>query len=154
MLRNKEEEFIIHLRRDSRMTLKELSRKTTIPISTLHDKLKRFQNEFIIKHSSLIDFKKIGYSARANIIIKVNAEEKECLKEYLLTHKNINNMFRINNGYDFLLDVIFKDIEDSEKFIEELETDFKIKKIEVHYLISNLKTEEFLTCLQEKKYLI
>ena len=82
---NKKDLLIVsHLRRDGRTSLTELSKKTRIPISTIFDRLKQNKNNFIKKHTALIDFAKLGYNTRNN----------EVLNEYLysdLPELNSNN---------------------------------------------------------------
>ena len=53
-------------------------------------------------------------------------------------------MFRINNGYDFLLQGVFRHVRELEDFMEMLENDFKIRSKHVWYVIDSLKQEAFL----------
>ena len=136
---------LTHLRQDARQGLTSISRKTSIPISTLHDRVKQFRNYFIIKHTALLDFAKLGFNARANILIRINKEEKEKLKGFLSKNHNINSFYKINNGYDFMVEVVFKYLREVEEFIENLEENFKIKSKEVFYIIDEIKREAFLS---------
>jgi len=67
----------------------------------------------------------------------------------------VNSLYRINNGYDFLLQCVFRNVKDLEDFLESLEQKYKIKSKNVWYVIDALKQETFLndrTFLEMLKY--
>lgn len=144
MLREVDLKFISYLRKNSRQTLTEISKKTRIPISTLYDKLRAHENTIILKHTSLIDFSKLGFNCRANILLKSKKEHREKLSGYLKAHPAINNLFKINNGFDFMAEGVFCNVKDMEDFLEELEKAFDIDEKQTHYIIEDLKREEFI----------
>ena len=137
--------IIARLRKDGRESLTKMSRITCIPITTIHNKLKEFENNLIKKYVAIIDFTKIGYNTRAMITLRVKKDYKEELKNFLIENKNINSVYKINNGYDFLIEVIFREIGEVESFLEKLERDLKVDKKEVHYIIEEINREVFLT---------
>ena len=117
---NKNELLIItHLRQNARETLTKLSRKTGVPVSTIFDQLKR--TDVINKHTCLLNFNKLGFNTRANIMLRVNREDRELVKDYLVKNSNINSVYKTNNGFDFMVEGIFKHIKDMEDFMEILE---------------------------------
>lgn len=145
MLSKKDLIVLSHLRNDSRETLTKMSRKTSIPVSTLFDRIRMHENSIIKRYTAILDFTQLGYNSRAKIIIKVKREEREDVENYLQKHENINSLYKINNGYDFLVEGIFKHIKEVEDFMEQLEIKFKIKSSQVYYIIEDIKREEFLS---------
>ncbi|MBR9691938.1 winged helix-turn-helix transcriptional regulator, partial [Candidatus Woesearchaeota archaeon] len=71
-MNKKDLKIIAYLRQNARMPLTKMSRKTQIPVSTIFDRLKMNENSLIVKHTSLLDFSKLGYNTRANITLKVD----------------------------------------------------------------------------------
>ncbi|MEM0231409.1 MAG: Lrp/AsnC family transcriptional regulator [Candidatus Woesearchaeota archaeon] len=140
--------IIAELRKNARESLTDMSRKIRIPISTIYDRLKLNEGSLIKKHTTLIDFSKLGFYTRANILIKVEHDSKESLKEFLLRHHRINSVFQINNGYDFLAEGIFKHIKELEDFCEDMESKFRIQKKDIYYIIEEIKRESFLADAQ------
>ena len=126
------------------MNLTKIARKTGIPVSTIFDKIKSYKGNVVTKHTTLINFDLLGYNTRAKIILKVNKEDKEALKTYLLKNHHLNSFYKINNGYDFMIEGIFKNIKDMEEFLEILEEKFTIEKKEYFYIIDDLKREAFM----------
>ena len=140
---NKKELLVItHLRQNARETLTRLSKKTGIPVSTIFDQLKR--TDVINKHTCLLNFSNLGFNTRANIMLKVNREDRERVKDYLVKDNNINTVYKTNNGFDFMMEGIFKHIKDLEDFMETLEENFPIKSKQVFYIIDDIKREEFM----------
>ncbi|MEM4282209.1 MAG: Lrp/AsnC ligand binding domain-containing protein [Candidatus Woesearchaeota archaeon] len=137
--------IIAHLRQNARMKLTAMSRKTALPVSTIYDRLQLHEGKTILKHSSLIDFSRLGFSARVNVLFKLGKTDKQEFVAFLSKHQNVNSLYRINNGFDFLAECIFKNIRELEDFFEQLDARFDIKHKEVYHVIDELKREAFLS---------
>lgn len=144
-MNQKDIKILTQLRNNARMNLTKMSKKTGIPISTIFDKLKTYPETIIKKHTTLLNFEELGYNTRAKILLRTSPEHKAELKEYLLKNPQTNSLFRINNGYDFMIEAIFTNIKEMEEFIEKIQQRFKIEKIEYYYIIDDLKRETFMT---------
>ena len=149
MINQKDIKVLACLRQNPRQTLKEMSKATQVPISTIYDRIKYFEKSIVTRHTTIIDFSKLGFHTRAHIALKVSKEQREDMKEFLTKHLNINSVFKINNGYDFLVECVFRNIKELEEFLEHMENQFKVKQREVYYLVDELKRESFLA---DKRY--
>ncbi len=136
--------ILSQLRNNARMSLTKMSKNIQVPVSTIFDRLKLNEKDIIIKHTSLIDFSKLGYNARANITIKVDKNDKEELKNYLSKHHSVNSLYRINNGFDFMVEGIFKHILELEEFIDNVEQKFNLIDYKSFFIIEDLKKECFM----------
>ena len=121
-----------------------ISRETGIPISTIFDKVNKLGKSTISKYSPLLDFQKLGFGLRVNLILKANDKRKQDLKDFLLKNQNVNSLLRLNNNFDFFIETVFRDMKGLEEFYENLKK-FKIKKKKEFFVIEDLKKEEFLT---------
>ena len=79
------------------------------------------------------------------VILKVERSDRDELKDYLKRHNHINSLYRINNGYDFMFEAIFRNMKDLEDFIMSLEEQYKILNKHIYYVIDNIKQEDFLS---------
>lgn len=134
-----------YLRNNARESLTTISRLTGIPVSTIFDRLKTDADNLIQRHTCLIDFARLGFSTRANFALKVDKKLRIDLREYLMKHHHVNSVYKINNGYDYMVEGVFRNIKEVEEFSEELEERFKIKHKQVYYIIEDLARERFLT---------
>lgn len=143
-MKDKHLKILACLRKDARMALTKMSREIRVPVSTIFDNLKASEDDLITKHTSLLNFGKLGYNARANIMIKVNRADKEALGNFLTTHESINSAFKVTNGYDFLVEGIFRNIKELEEFKEEVESQYKVEDTQTMYIVDDIKREDFL----------
>ena len=132
------------LRNDSRTSLTDISKKTNVPISTLFDRLQGYRKHLVRRFTILPDFAALGFHTRATIILKVRREDKDALRKYLLEHMNVNSLFKINNGYDFMMDCVFRSILELEDFISSLEEQFRVKSVSMFYVLEEIAQEKFL----------
>lgn len=140
----KDLKILAHLRNNSRETLTKISRVSGIPISTIFDRMKDFEQMLRCRNTVLIDFSRMGFNARVKIVVKAERESRDNVKNFLLKHPSINSVYKINNGYDFLFEGIFRNVKDLEEFLEELDQ-FSISSKQVYYVIEDLQRESFLT---------
>ena len=61
------------LKKNSKLTTSQISKKTTIPITTIHNRIKKMEQQGIIKNYTINpDFEKIGKPLTAYILLTVN----------------------------------------------------------------------------------
>lgn len=149
---NKEKDYLLlsHLRANARNSLTRISRNTRIPVSTIFDKLKEFEDTIIKKHTALLDFKKLGFDLKAHLLFRVAEEQKETFKQFLLAHKAINSIYRINNGYDFLVEAIFSNLKELDEFYQQAQTKGSVDRQEF-FIMEDLARERFLSYQPGKK---
>ena len=133
------------LRTNARMSLTKISRRTNIPVSTIFDRLKFHERNLIKKHTCLLDFAKLGYNTTAKIVLRVEREDRQPLKEFLMKHTSVNSVYKITNGFDFMVEGIFRQVSDLEEFVEQLETKFKIQDKKYFFILEEIKREAFLS---------
>jgi len=145
MLTEKEIALLGHLRQDARKSLARISKETRIPTSTLFDVLKRLESGPIIRHVSLVDFSKIGYSLKVNFLM--SSKKKNELREYLLQHSCVNSLHSVTGEHNFYAECIFRDLKDMIEFKESL-SQFSITSLENFFVVDDIKREGFGMAVQ------
>jgi DNA-binding Lrp family transcriptional regulator len=134
------------LRNDARETLTNLSKKTKIPVSTLHDKLRFARHKGVIQKFTVIpNYEAIGYNTRATMLVKTPREHKASIRDFLALHPNVNSLFKINNGYDLLIQGVFTNMHEIENFLDILEIEYRARDVQVFYILENIVEEMFLS---------
>ena len=104
------------LQKDSSKPIKDISKKVGLSISPCWNRIQKLQDLGIIKHKTVIlDPEKLGYSNRVLVFIKTNQHKKnwsDNFKNYILKQPNVIGLYRISGVYDYLIDVLAKDIKD------------------------------------------
>ena len=130
-MKEKERLIISHLRKNSRNSLGSISESIDMPISTIYDKINRFNKDQVIqKFTALIDFKKLGYHHHTKLALQVSRLQKQSLQEFLSNHQAVNSVHEINGGFDFMVETIHKDIKRYLNFLDELE-EFTAEQLEL-----------------------
>jgi len=143
-LDGKERILLSYFRQNARQALTRISKRTGIPVSTIFDKLRKYEQGVITRHTALLDFGKLGYSTRANVFVKTHPDNRPSLGKHLQCHPNVNNVYRVNNGFDFLVDCVFRTVQDLEAFMENLELQRGVIGKEVFFVIEEVARERFL----------
>lgn len=132
------------LRKDARMKLTEMSKLTRVPVSTLFDRIKRMEGGTLVKNTALLRFEALGFPVKAMVAFAVNVKDREALSGLLRSHPNVNSLYRINNGWDFLVEAVFPGVREAEDFVEGVEAKVKIRDRRVHLVIEDLVRERML----------
>ncbi len=145
MLKRTDMQVLLALRQDARRSLTMISRQTHIPISTIFERLKQLNKTIIRKNAALVDFGKLGFQGHANVLLKIEPEQRKACGSFLAKHQNVNSAYKVNNGFDYLIDVIFPTLKDVEDFLEELELHHGVKSSATHYVVDEIVRESFLS---------
>jgi len=143
-LNQKDRQIIAHLRTNARNTLTNISENTNIPITTIFDKIRSYEKELIKRYTCLMDFSKLGYNSRVKFAIKANGAGRRELQDFLLSHKNINSVFRVDPKYDFLVEAYFKTPIEAYDFSDTLQSRFSIEECMMINVIDELQSEEMM----------
>lgn len=145
MFTKKDVIIISHLRNDARKKISKISEQINIPITTVYDKVRAHEKRFVKKYVTLLDFSKLGFMSSAHLALKIEKNSRDALQKYLLEMPNINTLYRINFGCDFLAEGIFRNSAELQDFTELIEEKFHANEIHVFNTIEELKKEEFLS---------
>ena len=133
------------LRTNSRMTLTEISKKTKIPISTLYDRLKYQQKNIGLKHTTIVNFDKLGFSTRVQIFLKSPHQVRSSLEGFLKFNEHVNSLFKSTNDFDFIMEGIFSNVSEVDFFLNDLEDRFPEIKFDTHFIVKDIVRERFLS---------
>ncbi|MFC1742223.1 Lrp/AsnC family transcriptional regulator [Nanoarchaeota archaeon] len=140
-------ELLMQLRKDGRQQLTDISRKINVPVSTLFDRVRISRGDLITRFTCLLDFQKVGFGCRAQMVFRVKKSDRDEMQMFLLKHPNVNSVYKINNGYDFLVEAVFRELKGVDEFVEKVDERYGVLEKKVYYIISDLGREMFLTDL-------
>ncbi|MFO8015726.1 MAG: hypothetical protein R6U32_01335 [Candidatus Woesearchaeota archaeon] len=134
--------ILSHLRNNARKSLVEVAREARIPISTVYDKVRRYEQGLIKKSTCIIDFQKLGYNIRLMLFAKVRDEEK--FRSMAEDNRHMNSVFRLNDRGSYLADCIFMHMAELEDFLQELEGCGAEEK-SMHFVSEEVVRENFIS---------
>ena len=146
--------ILSNLRLNARTTLTDISKNTSIPVTTVYDHLKKYEKELIAKNACLLDFRKMGYRSKAKIALRVDNNHRDLIS-FLQAHPSVNSVYRLNSdfdaNFDFMVEVICREPKDVDNFMKELSSEFPVTNSIVFNVAEDLKREEFLTRIHDEK---
>ncbi|MBI2140128.1 Lrp/AsnC family transcriptional regulator [Candidatus Woesearchaeota archaeon] len=145
MLSEKDATIISHLRNNARKKITAIAAQTKIPVTTIYDKVRVHERKYVKKHTTLLDFPKLGYLTMAHVAVSVPREQREVVQKFLEEKPNVNSLFRTNMGHDFLAECVFKNPAELQHMVDHLEGFYRANSVKVFSIIEELKKEEFLT---------
>ncbi|MBN2112161.1 Lrp/AsnC family transcriptional regulator [Candidatus Woesearchaeota archaeon] len=121
----KDEKIIKILKENAKLSTHEISKQTLIPITTVHNRIKKLEKEGFIKGYTLnLDYQKIGKPLAAYTLISL---DYKCLKEAkvsqeqfakkLRSYEEVEEACMVTGAFDMILKIRAKDIVSLDKFI-------------------------------------
>lgn len=130
-------DIIRYLRKGKRVNVSEIARELKLPVSTVSDRIKRIEDKYVIKRSSLLKFDKLGYHVNAFIAVKA---KKDFLK--LLDEDFVNSFYQIDTGYDYMIEVVCMNLSEFKQIVSLIEKESDEYK--VFQVIRTMEKEKFL----------
>ncbi|MBI4175931.1 MAG: Lrp/AsnC family transcriptional regulator [Candidatus Aenigmarchaeota archaeon] len=124
-LDEKDMEILGLLKENSKLTTQQVSKKTLIPITTVHNRIKKMENLGVIKGYALnIDHKKLGKNITAIVLLTVSymlpdgrkISQTELAKE-IRKHPGVEEVNIVTGGSDIILKVRVESVEKLNDFI-------------------------------------
>ena len=107
------------LNRDARMPYKAIAEEVGVSDATVRNRVQRMQKEGIIKKFNvLVDYHKLGRIIKAFIGLRVQPPKLKDIVEHLKEHPDVQVLYRTSGEVDLFVEVIFRDMEELNNFLE------------------------------------
>jgi DNA-binding Lrp family transcriptional regulator len=152
-MRTSDLKILSALRSNGRETLTKISADTGIQISLVFDRLKRMEEEGLIKsYSCSVDWKRLGLKRRVLLLIRMPERLRQKAQAQLARNHHINNLWLLDDRCRLAAEAMFVSPRQQEVFIKALQKEFEDVEISALAVVQSLKWEGFLTsCLTCKK---
>lgn len=107
-MKDSEKEIIQQIRKGKRATISSIARTLKAPISTISDRIRKIEEKYVIKRSSILDFEKVGYYANSLLLVKIKPVNKINFIEFLKNDGNVNSVFITNSHCDLVVETVFE----------------------------------------------
>ncbi|TKJ17292.1 hypothetical protein CEE44_02030 [Candidatus Woesearchaeota archaeon B3_Woes] len=125
MILEKDKQILNVLKENSRLSIRDIAKKTGLRPSTIHDRIKKLKKDKIIeKFTVKLNNKEVG----ENFIVFVFLITSKDLEQSFFNNKHIKEVFGVTGEYDLVLKLKFGNIEQFNKFILNLRKNKDIKK--------------------------
>jgi DNA-binding Lrp family transcriptional regulator len=139
-IKSKDKVILSHLRENNRQSVVDIAYKTGIPVSTIYDRIRACEKEVITKHTTLLDFAKLGFTLRVMVTLAVN--NPEVFEEYVKHHYHVNSVFKLDRPNEYMIDCVFANSKELLKMMADLK-DKGMESNSLRYVTESLKHEDF-----------
>ena len=139
MIGKQDLELLIALRRSARDSLTDISTAISMPVSTVHTKLRQFQR-YIPRYTALVHFPAFGYAIPCILWLKCSKDKRASMLEYLRRHPLINNAWEIAEGYDVIAEAVGRSLCDLEDLKDSLRNHGAVQ-LHLSYVIRDIARE-------------
>jgi Lrp/AsnC family transcriptional regulator for asnA, asnC and gidA len=102
-----------HLRQNSRMSLLEMSRLTSISDATIQSRLKRMKGNGVIdKFTVILNPSATGFVVTAIMLVKTEADKHDKAKKALVDIPEVSEVYSVLGEYDLFIKVWSKSLEE------------------------------------------
>ena len=121
----KDEKILELLRENSKLTTRQISKKILMPITTIHNRIKKLEKDGIIKRYTLdVDNKKLGkdIAAYVNIVVDYKLLKEKKVSQHELTaklkhHELVEEAAMTTGSTDIILKVRVRSINELSNFV-------------------------------------
>lgn len=139
-LDKKDHSIIGVLKKDSRLPIRQIAKKTGIRPSTVHERIKKLTREKVIKNFTIrLNDKAMHQNFTVFMLIKGGT--KEYINENIINNKHVKDIFGVTGEYDLLLKLKFEDVEDFNRFLIKFRREQKNIK-STFTMVSTVKIKE------------
>jgi len=111
------------LQKRGRVSLKEIARKLHIPVSTVHEKVKRLEREGLIKsYHALLNSEALGFGVTSFILVSVDYSssqkpDQQKLAKKISSLKNVQEVQIISGDWDILVKIKARSVRSAGDFV-------------------------------------
>ena len=132
---NKDIKIIEILKEDSRLPIREISKKTKIRPSTVHQRIKKLiENNVIEKFTVKLNNKLAGENFI--VFMLVEGGTTEYIDNKFLNDRHVKEVFGVTGEYDLLIKLKFRNVEDFNEFV----IDFRKNRKEIQSTLTMVAT--------------
>lgn len=106
--------IIAELQRNAKATTGQMAKRTGIPVTTVHNRIKSLEKHGVIKrYAPILDYVKLGKGLHALIFITVEGKgtDQEVLAKAMTKIKGIEKASILTGGYDLVLEAHIADVD-------------------------------------------
>lgn len=128
------------LKENSRLSIRDIAKKTGIRPSTVHQRITKLKKDNVIEKFTL-KLDNVAVEENFIVFILVKTKPSTVFDNKLITNRHVKEVFGITGEYDLLLKLKFKDVEEFNQFIIKFRKEQPIETTLTMIATANIKEE-------------
>jgi Lrp/AsnC family transcriptional regulator, regulator for asnA, asnC and gidA len=139
----KDKSIINALIDDSRLSYRQLAKKSGVSVATAMNRLKRLEQEHVVQsYSAVVDYEKIGYDIDVLISIRVSKGKLFQVENKIATNPSVLSVFDITGDFDSLVIARFKNRRALDAFLKHIQTYEFVEKTQTTLILNTIKNAQ------------
>jgi Lrp/AsnC family transcriptional regulator for asnA, asnC and gidA len=135
-----DKKIINELSANSKITLRELSKKLKVSFVTVMNRIKKLENEGVIEgYTAKINHNKLGYDINVVIDVRIPHGRFDEFEKELMNHPCIYRAYDVTGEFDAVVLARFKNTKKLTDFLEEFQKLPCVEKTNTKLILYNLK---------------
>lgn len=134
-----------HLRNNSRENITTIAERMSSPVTTIYDRLRTTEERYVKRHTTLLDYPKLGLLSRMYLSMKIPRPQREKFEGFISGNPQVNTAHQTDFDGSYLIELVSKDDRHANDFITSIENDFRASRLQIFSVIKELSHEALLT---------
>ncbi len=127
---------------NSRLSYREMARKTKTSIATVIQHVKRLENLGVIKcYTTMLDHEKLGYEISVIIEIVVSKGKLTYVEQEIAKYRNVLAVYDVTGTTDAMIIAKFKNRKELSEFVKSLLSMEYIERTNTHLILNTVKED-------------
>lgn len=128
---------------NSHVSSRELAKKSGFSIATVLQRVKRLQEEKIVKKYTLdLDYERLGYDVQALISMRISRGKLFEVEKKIAHHPNVFAVYDTTGDFDALVIVKFKTRKALDHFLKNIQTYDFVERTETKLILNTIKEKQ------------
>ncbi|MDP3765110.1 MAG: Lrp/AsnC family transcriptional regulator [Nanoarchaeota archaeon] len=127
---------------NSRLSLRQIAKKTGVSVATVMHHIKKLENEKIIKkYTAKFDYEKIGYDVEVMIELRISKGRLFDVEKKIATHPNVFAIYDVTGASDAVILARFRTRRQMDNFLKKIQTYEFVERTETKLILNTIKEE-------------
>ncbi len=145
MIDEKDIRILKVLLEDSRLSFRQIAKRTGLAVSTVVSRVRRLEESGIIKKYTVeIDYEKLGYSLPVIIDVRVSKGKLFEVEREIARHPNVLAVYDITGDFDVAVLAVFKTRRELDAFVKMLQRMEYVERTHTKIILNIIKDEREL----------
>jgi len=143
MLDENDKKIIEILTENSRLSYRQIAKKLALSVATVMNRVKKLENEKIIKkYSALLDYEKLGFDIDVIIDVRISKGKLLEVESVIAKNPNVFAVYDVTGGFDAVVLARFPNRRKMDNFIKKLQKLDFVERTETKLILNTIKEEE------------
>lgn len=139
---DRKESVLKALMKNSRLSYRQIAKKTGISIATVMHKAKELEKEGIIKnYTAHIDYDKMGYDVQVMVHVRVSKGQLSEVEQKIAKHSNVFAVYDITGDFDVAIIAKFKNRRTLDGFLKKIQKYDFVERVQTILILNVIKEE-------------